>query len=337
MAALANMGNLFRSSRGSGVLNLQGRELKEVPREVIKPFDNLAADEKAFAVVLLSRLNLNDNELQSLPEDINEIGEELKRLELKNNALTSLPSAIGLLVGLSVLDLSGNQLVTLPPEIGRLMGLGELNVKKNALTSLPDTLDGTPEAADLRHRLRHAYATTRHRHHHRHLLRSGLLTCGVVNCANNKLTELPPSLGRMAALRALIADHNVLTSLPDMSGNEALEKLEVMHNRLASLRLVSGSGRGVCFQTSHDFRLLPTSSSVSCSRKLPLSSTVSHRLPMSTTRTFLPVHHPQRRACGVQEAQGSRRVPQPAEWVARPASHPLADQSEPQRKQHHLD
>ena len=44
----------------------------------------------------------------------------------------------------------------------------------------------------------------------------------------------------MAALRALIADHNALTSLPDMSGNEALEKLEVMHNRLASLRLVSG-------------------------------------------------------------------------------------------------
>ena len=68
MAALTNMSNLFRSSRGSGVLNLQGRELKEVPREVIKPFDSLAADEKAFAVVLLSRLNLNDNELQSLPE-----------------------------------------------------------------------------------------------------------------------------------------------------------------------------------------------------------------------------------------------------------------------------
>ena len=56
----------------------------------------------------------------------------------------------------------------------------------------------------------------------------GLLTCGVLNISYNKLPELPPSLGRMAALRSLMADHNALTGLPDMSGNGSLEKLEVM-------------------------------------------------------------------------------------------------------------
>ncbi len=82
------------------MLNLQGMELSRVPREVVHPFDHLEAGESSQYVVLLTRLNLQDNEIDRLPRDMNEIGEELHYLAMRNNKLTSLPRCISGCIGL---------------------------------------------------------------------------------------------------------------------------------------------------------------------------------------------------------------------------------------------
>ncbi len=56
---------LFRKSRQTGVINLEGMELKRVPKEIVHPFDYLEAGESSQYVVLLTRLNLQDNGMNS--------------------------------------------------------------------------------------------------------------------------------------------------------------------------------------------------------------------------------------------------------------------------------
>ena len=66
MAALdLKLSNALKSSRASGVLNLQGKGLTAIPIQVLEPFEHLESDEKAFKVQLLSRLNIADNEVLS--------------------------------------------------------------------------------------------------------------------------------------------------------------------------------------------------------------------------------------------------------------------------------
>ena len=61
----------------------------------------------------------------------------LKRLDLDDNQLTSLPPEIGQLTSLRVLSLSNNQLTSVPAEIGQLTNLQVLRLYSNQLTSLP--------------------------------------------------------------------------------------------------------------------------------------------------------------------------------------------------------
>ena len=58
MAALSRRPEMFRKSRQTGTLNLQGMGLTRIPKEVIHPFDHLEKDESSQYVVLLTRLNL---------------------------------------------------------------------------------------------------------------------------------------------------------------------------------------------------------------------------------------------------------------------------------------
>ncbi|MCA1457339.1 E3 ubiquitin--protein ligase [Bradyrhizobium sp. BRP22] len=139
----------------------------------------------------LRRLNVNNNQLTSLPE----LPADLQRLSASNNRLTSLPE---LPAGLRRLYAVSNGLTSLPADLPP--GLRRLNVDNNQLTSLPGTLPATLQELD----------ASGNRLTSLPELPAGLHR---LNVDYNQLTDLPEPLP--VELEWLSATNNQLTSLPD--------------------------------------------------------------------------------------------------------------------------
>ena len=100
-----------------GVLDLSQKNLKEIPEEI-------------FDLVEITKLDLSDNQLTSLPSAIcdgsaNGVGGigklvNLKKLSVSNNRLTSLPSEMGQLINLKQFAFDHNPLEYIPPEVREL-------------------------------------------------------------------------------------------------------------------------------------------------------------------------------------------------------------------------
>jgi Leucine Rich Repeat (LRR) protein len=87
----------------------------------------------------LTELDLEDNELTSLPDTLGNLT-ALTSLNLSYNRLTSLPEWIGNFTFLSTLTLDGNKFKSLPDSIGNLTALTVLYLDTNQLESLPDSI-----------------------------------------------------------------------------------------------------------------------------------------------------------------------------------------------------
>ena len=129
-----------------------------------------------------TELNLNGDQLTSLPAEIGQL-KNLTELNLLNNNLTSLPAEIGQLKNLRVLDLGFNYQISLPAEIGQLKNLIKLVLYYNNLTSLPAEIG---QLKNLR----------------------------VLDLYDNKLTSLSAEIGQLKNLTVLRLDSNNLTTLP---------------------------------------------------------------------------------------------------------------------------
>ena len=147
-----------------------------------------------------------DNEIDRLPRDFGEIGEELHLLAMRGNQLEKLPKCISGCSGLKSVDLSRNRIAEI--EAFSLPALADLNLANNQLAALPDCW------ADVR-------------------------SLAKLNVSGNQLTTLPPSLGRMAGLKVLIAEENQLSSLPELGGSRKLSSLQLAKNSLANCPTLS--------------------------------------------------------------------------------------------------
>ena len=90
-------------------------------------------------VLKLESLNLDRNQLTSIPEQIQTLT-NLTTLYLDGNELTSLPEQIGLLTNLTILNLESNEITCVPGQIQHLTNLTYLNLDSNELTSLPEQI-----------------------------------------------------------------------------------------------------------------------------------------------------------------------------------------------------
>ena len=107
--------------------------LSDKELELLKKFDKKSYDDYMNYLSNLKELDLNDNQLTSIPESIGNLT-KLERLYLQNNQLTSL-EGIENLTNLKVLKLSNNELTSLEG-IKNLTNLEVLKLSNNKLTSL---------------------------------------------------------------------------------------------------------------------------------------------------------------------------------------------------------
>lgn len=145
----------------------------------------------------VTKLDLSNNNLESIPESLTARLLNVVVLDVHSNQLRSLPNSMGCMTKLKVLNISGNLLDQLPKTIEDCKSLEELVANFNKLTKLPDTMGF--ELTALRK----------------------------LSVNSNKLAFLPYSTSHMTSLRVLDARLNCLRSLPD--GLENMCRLEVLN------------------------------------------------------------------------------------------------------------
>jgi len=87
----------------------------------------------------ITDLNLNNNQLTSIPEFIGSLV-NLQTLRFYNNQITSIPESIGLLINLQILSLSSNQINSILDSISSLVNLRQLYLNDNQITSIPESI-----------------------------------------------------------------------------------------------------------------------------------------------------------------------------------------------------
>eukprot|EP01116_Phalansterium_solitarium_P013312 TRINITY_DN3066_c0_g1_i4.p1 TRINITY_DN3066_c0_g1~~TRINITY_DN3066_c0_g1_i4.p1 ORF type:complete len:674 (-),score=309.55 TRINITY_DN3066_c0_g1_i4:852-2873(-) len=213
---------VLRSAQQTGVLTLQGRELRQVPAQAFR-LDEItitvasaaAGDPEAnkwWEREPLKKLDLCHNLLRDLPADIARAAETLRVVLLSHNELASFPTALLALSQLSRLDLSHNAIRELSDgrgeavSFGRLTALVELSLANNQLqAALPSSI-------------------------------GQLSMLDKLDLSNNRLTSLPLELNRIAGLKHFSAAHNQLQALPDalFDSWQLLVELDLSDNRLGS-------------------------------------------------------------------------------------------------------
>lgn len=127
------------------------------------------------------RLNLSEN-LNQFPCEIFDLADSLEVLDLSNNQLSELPQDLNRLKHLKILFCSNNQFTCLPPMLSLCPKLEMIGFKSNKIEQVP--------ASSLPLKTRWLILT------------------------DNKISELPESLGQLVNLEKLMLAGNQLTKLP---------------------------------------------------------------------------------------------------------------------------
>lgn len=142
--------------------------------------------------------------LQQFPAEIYDLADSLEILNLSGNSLSKLPSDLTRLKRLRVIFCSDNHFTHVPEVLGELPQLEMVGFKTNRITHLP--------AASLPGKLRWLILT------------------------DNRLDELPESIGNCLRLQKCMLAGNRLQHLPDeMAACRQLQLLRISANRFASL------------------------------------------------------------------------------------------------------
>lgn len=161
------------------------------------------ADLRAGRLAGARHLKLSEG-LTGFPPEIFSLADTLEILDLSGNRLTSLPDELPCLRRLRILFCSDNPFEVLPAVLGQCPQLEMVGFKANRIHSVP--------GAALPPRLRWLILT------------------------DNRLTALPPEIGRCTRLQKLMLAGNRLTVLPpELAACRALELLRIAANRLEAL------------------------------------------------------------------------------------------------------
>ena len=163
--------------------------------------------------------------LETLPPEIGNL-RHLKCIRVTNAGLRSIPTSIGELKKLEVLDLSDNKLTSVPPEIGKLQKLTDLDLSYNNLTSLPKELA----------RLRNLQAINLFSNNLSEFPTFSNSASLSVHLGDNKICEIPASVGRLTGLEYLEIAHNEISKIaPEIGDLTNLTSIYLDNNKVSDL------------------------------------------------------------------------------------------------------
>eukprot|EP00943_MAST-04B_sp_MAST-4B-sp1_P001418 g1418.t1 len=162
--------NVFTMKHLTAV-RLIGHSLKHIPDEFCNVLTNLTS------------VSFSNNLLESLPQNIGNLG-RLTELNVLKNKLRYLPESLCVLKKLERLDMCNNKLQRLPEHFGALSSLeGVLTIEVNELTEVPDSI--------------------------------GDLSVSSLRLSRNALLKMPSSLSRLTSLTSLVINGNRLDQFPN--------------------------------------------------------------------------------------------------------------------------
>jgi Leucine-rich repeat (LRR) protein len=158
---------------------------------------------KSGSLIGLTRLKMSCG-LTEFPKEILELKETLEVLDLSDNQLSELPKGISMLKNLKIIFFANNNFKTFPRILASLPSLTMIGFKSNVIDFVPE--NSFPKK-----------------------LRWLVLT-------NNKIKQLPKSIGACHLLQKCALAGNLLKELPiEMSNCRNLELLRVSANQLISI------------------------------------------------------------------------------------------------------
>eukprot|EP00434_Breviolum_minutum_P035747 symbB.v1.2.031654.t1/scaffold3698.1/size51789/2 len=221
--------------------------------EILKEVDLQESDLEVLPDVFgeklprLKTLRLSQNRLRLLPRSFGEL-RKLQALQAEGNQLSHLPDFTSL-SALTDLQLEENQLEALPESFGQLSALQRLSLDFNRLRSLPESfgslrslqklrlvhndLESLPQSFGCLISLKDLWLTGNHL---RDLPETfgGLSKLQQLRLGKNRLDQLPESFGRLGNLKQLALEENLLETLPcSFQQLTSLQVLNLEGNRFA--------------------------------------------------------------------------------------------------------
>lgn len=248
------------AAMSNGTLDLAAAQLEEVPPEVravlrgdaipeptkaraMQSWDDAAASPQWWATSAVLHIKLNDNNLESLPDEA--FGEFVESVVASKNALTAVPTVLADAPHIRLLDVAHNAIDRLPPLPPTL---ASLKAHHNRIVELPHA-SAVPSALaeiDASHNPSLARVPPEFGSHFCNLVRIAFKECALealpeglfestarledLDVSGNRLVCLPRSLGEASQLRSLIASRNRLTSIHRLP-TKRLAELIVADNR----------------------------------------------------------------------------------------------------------
>ncbi|ELP89758.1 villidin, putative, partial [Entamoeba invadens IP1] len=229
-------------------LSLNGQLLPEVPS--LSRFPNLeyldlskntiSQLDNVVTLLNLTKLNVNCNDIQNLPDLLFINLTRLQSLESATNQISVLSPLICFLTSLVNLNMEHNLLETIPDTLASCQQLTYLNLGFNKLVNIPPTIQEMPQLKGL-----------------------------VLN--NNKITRIPKNIGKLTNLTLLNLAENEMKELPDYT---------MTCTNLVKLYLDNNDLQKVSPQISQLIQLKELNLRSNCLQKLPIDLTKLSNLVM---------------------------------------------------------
>lgn len=213
-------------AKNTRVLALRECGLKAIPEAALGP-----------EAANLRTIDLASNQLKALPPSIAQWS-SLQSLSCGNNAITELPASIQSLVSLQKLTLSSNKLSTLPVGISMLK-VKVIELDQNLLgPKLPEEIFSGPVSDSLEE-----LVLTNNRLEELPLSVGALSKLVRLLVSKNRLTVLPAHLGQLSKLQHLDAAENSITCVPEaIIACPSLNELWLKGNPIERLHLQAMPG-----------------------------------------------------------------------------------------------
>jgi len=242
-------GAVTNSSSGSlgEEVDLSGKGLSQFPAELKEKVsnaqtanriatlslasNNLVDVEELKALKGLHTLDLSRNRINVMSEELLISWSVLESLNISNNKLSSLPISAksNSRSTLTSLNVSSNLLVRLSDDLGEFSALKTVNLSYNQLKQLNNAWKNLSSLQTLHinhNQLTDISAATL----------ESLVNVLMINAAENRLTKLPPEIGRLSNLTKLYLNNNQLKEIPAEIGQlRQLKELNLRNNKLTDL------------------------------------------------------------------------------------------------------